>query len=253
MKQDFGKTLKKIREALEFSQSEMAIRMGLDSSSSYGYYEKIKKSPKYETLLRISDALGLDIDEFCYYIDNGFEKGTILEKDSSIPKPYQDQNGYNFGTTLRNLRKSKGLSIRKVAMEMGIAFTTYHHYEKQKWPPADEKIQKIASVLKIEADELRVPHFTEYRKVKTEPAAGLTAVEEILPVSSDPDDEEIAMSLLNDESTSDDNHTQQVGGYEYNECERPDGTISISVILPPGDSRKKDIRRTIQKLRALTM
>lgn len=55
-----GKKIKEARLALGVSQKELAARLGV-SSAMVSQYESGSRTPKYETLKRFADALGLNV------------------------------------------------------------------------------------------------------------------------------------------------------------------------------------------------
>lgn len=60
-----------------------------------------------------------------------------------------------FGTRLRELRKQAGMSQREVAKKVGIDFTYLSKIESGVLdPPKEDKIIKLAKVLKTNKDEL---------------------------------------------------------------------------------------------------
>lgn len=60
-----------------------------------------------------------------------------------------------FGIKIRELRKTKQLSLRELAGSVGIDFTYLSKIENDRLPPpAEDTIRKIALVLDSDADEL---------------------------------------------------------------------------------------------------
>ena len=54
-----------------------------------------------------------------------------------------------FAKRLKELRNEKGSSLRKVASDLGIHFTTYESYEKNESAPKPEMIVKIANLFGV--------------------------------------------------------------------------------------------------------
>lgn len=59
----FGDKLKKFRLSKNMTQKEVASAMGI-SQQAYGQYESGNRRPKIDTIVRIADALCVDIDSF---------------------------------------------------------------------------------------------------------------------------------------------------------------------------------------------
>ncbi len=64
----------------------------------------------------------------------------------------------SFGSRVRQLRQSKGYTLRDLAALVGVTFTYLSKIENQKLSfgdfPSDELILKLANELKVDADEL---------------------------------------------------------------------------------------------------
>lgn len=80
-----------------------------------------------------------------------------------------------FGQTLRDLRRSKGLSQRVLAEKVGVDFSYISKLENGRLPPpAADTIVKICEVLNVPPDELlaatgKMP--TSVKKMVTNPSA----------------------------------------------------------------------------------
>ena len=59
----FGDKLKKLRLSKNMTQKEVASAMGI-SQQAYSQYESGNRRPKIDTIVRIADALCVDIDSF---------------------------------------------------------------------------------------------------------------------------------------------------------------------------------------------
>jgi len=60
-----------------------------------------------------------------------------------------------FGETIRALRESRGISLRKFAKIIGISSTYLSKIERDEYlPPSEEKVIKIAEILNQDYDEL---------------------------------------------------------------------------------------------------
>jgi transcriptional regulator with XRE-family HTH domain len=74
------------------------------------------------------------------------------------PCELQAENNMSFGSRVRQLRQSKGYTLRDLAALVGVTFTYLSKIENQKLSfgdfPSDELILKLANELKVDADEL---------------------------------------------------------------------------------------------------
>lgn len=59
-----------------------------------------------------------------------------------------------LGERLRKLREHKGMTMKAIAQELGISYTTYIHYEKNENEPNNETLVKIAVFYDVSADYL---------------------------------------------------------------------------------------------------
>lgn len=73
--------------------------------------------------------------------------------------------GKTFGQALRALRRSKGVTQRELAKEVGVDFSYISKLENDKMdPPAADTIVKICEMLEVPSDEL----FAVAKKVPTD-------------------------------------------------------------------------------------
>ena len=64
--------IKLLREELQMSQKELALKMGL-SEGSISLYEKEERKPSYEVLLKLSEIFSCSID---YIVGNSDDRNT---------------------------------------------------------------------------------------------------------------------------------------------------------------------------------
>jgi transcriptional regulator with XRE-family HTH domain len=91
----FGDDLKKIREDKNMTQKELANKSGL-SEISIRKYESGDRTPKYRSILKIANALGVGLDNFLiplnnFFTDNSnyvFSDRSISELNKSIDTAY---------------------------------------------------------------------------------------------------------------------------------------------------------------------
>lgn len=59
---DFGQKLKRIRESKKMTMQEVADKLGV-TQQGYAYYEKGTSTPSIKNVIRLADALGIDMGE----------------------------------------------------------------------------------------------------------------------------------------------------------------------------------------------
>lgn len=64
-------------------------------------------------------------------------------------------------TSIKNARKSKGLTQAELAKLMGVHQTNITAWEKGKWLPTAKKLIKLSQLLDCTVDELLMPEATE--------------------------------------------------------------------------------------------
>ena len=74
----FGKNLAAIRKARGFTQEELATKVG-STCSLINYYERLTKNPTADVLLKLSDILGVSVDEL-------LGKESLKVKPGPVPK-----------------------------------------------------------------------------------------------------------------------------------------------------------------------
>lgn len=52
-----------------------------------------------------------------------------------------------YGENIRRLRKEKGLSQRKLAIELNVTHVAIHNFEKEKRQPSIEMLERLAEIL----------------------------------------------------------------------------------------------------------
>ncbi len=62
----------------------------------------------------------------------------------------------NFGKILKNLRNKKGISIKKLAPEVGLDYTYLSKLENSKVNPSNEVIEKFSHYFNFDLDQLSI-------------------------------------------------------------------------------------------------
>lgn len=68
------------------------------------------------------------------------------------------------GERIKELRKSKGLTQKELALKSGVAEITIRQYESDKRQPRLEQIKHIAEVFNVYVGELLADNFDKYRE-----------------------------------------------------------------------------------------
>jgi len=75
---ELGNRIRQLRAERNWSQRELARRIGVASKSVISYYELGERFPSYETLLRLSDVFAVTTD----YLLKGKDKDLKISVDS---------------------------------------------------------------------------------------------------------------------------------------------------------------------------
>jgi transcriptional regulator with XRE-family HTH domain len=113
----------------------------------------------------------------------------------------KEETRHRFGEILRNVRERRGITLKKVAMEVGVSESLISQIERNKVSPSVDTLISIANVLEIDLEYL----FRDYKRKKnativhpeqriTRTFQGVTY--EHLTVVSDPTDEHSMEALL---------------------------------------------------------
>lgn len=131
-----GEKIKAFRKEKGLTQKQLAEKSGMIEESIRGY-ELGKRHPKKETLLRIAQALDVQIGE----LDDSL--GVFTEYDlETVP----------IGKRIATMRREKGLTQKQLAELTGLAVITIAQYEGCKYVPGTGNLLKIIKVL--EADPI---------------------------------------------------------------------------------------------------
>ncbi|WP_142415460.1 helix-turn-helix domain-containing protein [Hathewaya massiliensis] len=123
---NIGDKIKHLRKEKGLTQQELAIRCELSKNAIWNY-ENNKRNPNIETLTKIAQALGVDINKLCNY-----------EKNNSI------------GEKIKEYRKLSKLTQEQLAKIAGISASYLQQLElEQKGNPSIETLTKIAKALNI--------------------------------------------------------------------------------------------------------
>lgn len=109
-KPTFGETIRQLRIKKDLSQKDLAAMLGI-CNTTLSQYEKNKRAPKFETLLKLADILGVSTD---YLLNANAE---------------QDQYGSFHVTELRQLEKLKATHKKLYDQVLYLSEITPDHQE----------------------------------------------------------------------------------------------------------------------------
>jgi transcriptional regulator with XRE-family HTH domain len=189
--------LKRIRKVKGLSQEALADKAGIDRTH-VGNIENCRNSPGLDTLSRLSDALGIDIQEL-FAIDEDEDEKTPLDRLNEvfphirryqelaskfgIDDIFQDNGGKLLQTLiitdLKNLKGREGndavdsvgneWELKTVNVKLTKSFSTHHHinpviiakYRKVQWLFCVYEGIEIIEIYKLKAQDLE-PYFTAW-------------------------------------------------------------------------------------------
>lgn len=134
----FGERLKSLRVSKNLSQMDVA-KLIKTSKSSINMYERNEREPGIETVIALADLFGVDLD---YLL--GRSKRTNSNK----------QYPYTESIRIRELRQSKGISMKEASRLLGMPYTTYVNYEKGLREPTTEGWIQLAKFFGVSVDFL---------------------------------------------------------------------------------------------------
>jgi transcriptional regulator with XRE-family HTH domain len=79
MPSDFTERLRQAREKKELTQSQLAERAGLQSSA-ISHFEAGRRSPSFDNLKRLADALGVTIDYLIGRVEEPKGSGPVVQQ-----------------------------------------------------------------------------------------------------------------------------------------------------------------------------
>ena len=134
--------VKKIRE-LRKMRGMTAKQLGSVlnvAESTISLYENGKRAPDYEMLKKISAYFGVSVD---YLLDNS---EPVEATSSSLAS--------NFGMLMRQVREEKGITVEKMAVDLGMPTTLLIGIEAKSVSPSLNAAIKIANYLEVSTDYL---------------------------------------------------------------------------------------------------
>lgn len=140
-----GQRIKAARKAQRMTQSELAAKLCIPYQS-ISQYERDLRNPKYETLLRIADALGVNVLELL---------GENSIPDSYTKYCYSDlEQRSSTGQRIKYARNQLGMSVDDLAQKLSISASTVNRYEAGKISLSSRQLKEIGQALEVNEDWL---------------------------------------------------------------------------------------------------
>ncbi len=150
--------IRELRISREISQKEFAEAIGVPANTLC-QWETGKRAPDYEMLKKISAYFGVSVD---YLLDNNEPtEGTS----SSLAS--------GFGMLMRQVREEKGITVEKMAVDLGMSASLLIGIEAKSVPPSLNAAIKIADYLEVSTDYLlgtaEKEKRTSYNELRSDP------------------------------------------------------------------------------------
>lgn len=145
-----GKNIKKFREDRGLTQAQLGEIVGR-GDSTVRMWELGSSEPDSETLLKLSECFGVSV-------------GCLLGKDDGTEKISVHK------TRLKELRESKGLTLRELAEALGVDFSTLGHIENGRSNFSIESLQRACAYFGVTTDYMlcRDENFIEESTLPSE-------------------------------------------------------------------------------------
>lgn len=139
--ENYGKTLKKIRESLSFTQTD--ISAGIMSQSNYSKVEKGEIDIPFSKMIDLLNRLGMTVDEFLYvHRDYTKNPGNQLKRLKQLNAGDEE----NILKNIEELKATKNLSQRD--QELLLIYEAFLLVLKNDYKAASEKVLRIWKRLK---------------------------------------------------------------------------------------------------------
>ena len=133
-----GNLIRVYRKSNKMTQKELAAKSGV-SEISIRSYENNKRNPKYETLEKIADVLGIPVSEISGY---------------KLQGQCDNLRALSLGERIRRLRLEKNLKQSDLAKKANISRVTLGNYERGDRTPNTDSAKQIAEALEVPVSEL---------------------------------------------------------------------------------------------------
>ena len=158
MNKKIGDRIKELRVKHGLTQKDIAALLDV-SPSTVGMYEQNRREPDANTLVKISERFNVSTD----YLLGTPEKNELSS--SSLIS--------GFGMLMRQVREEKGITVEKMAVDLGMPTTLLIGIEAKSVPPSLNAAIKIANYLEVSIDYLlgtdEKEKRTSYNELRSDP------------------------------------------------------------------------------------
>lgn len=140
--------LKRLRIERGLTQQQVGKQLGT-SKQAYSYWESGQHTPRFETIKKLADILGVTTDQ-------------ITEE---YVQPYDESETASFTERLISLRKEKGVNQTEIAKGLHISQQTYSQWESGNRSPSQKTLEKLAKFFNVSVSyllgETSIRNFSE--------------------------------------------------------------------------------------------
>ena len=158
MNKKIGDRIKELRVKHGLTQKDIAALLDV-SPSTVGMYEQNRREPDANTLVKISERFNVSTD---------YLLGTPEKKELS-----SSSLAAGFGMLMRQVREEKGITVEKMAVDLGMPTTLLIGIEAKSVPPSLNAAIKIADYLEVSIDYLlgtdEKEKRTSYNELRSDP------------------------------------------------------------------------------------
>ena len=136
-----GNNIKYYRQKLGLSQEELGNLLGA-SKQSVSMYECNTRTPSIDIIIKLAEIFGIDIDTL------------IAHAEIEVENTIQNTENAPLATSLRHLRKTRGLTQSEIADKIGVSPSAYAMYERGEREPSIDKLIALADTLHVDLNVL---------------------------------------------------------------------------------------------------
>ena len=133
-----GNLIRVYRKSNKMTIKELAAKSGV-SEISIRSYENNKRNPKYETLEKIADVLGIPVSEILGY---------------KLQGQCYNLRALSLGERIRTIRKNKKITLKELGVMIGVSEQAIGQYERGERELKYKTLLLIAKALEVPVSEL---------------------------------------------------------------------------------------------------
>ena len=133
-----GNLIRVYRKSNKMTIKELAAKSGV-SEISIRSYENNKRNPKYETLEKIADVLGIPVSEILGY---------------KLQGQCDNLRALSLGERIRTIRKNKKITLKELGVMIGVSEQAIGQYERGERELKFKTLLLIAKALGVPVSEL---------------------------------------------------------------------------------------------------